>query len=87
MVPITHEAGCEEYGLVETVSEKFVLTVSQAVEHLNRTLTVTNVVDLFDVGDFLHLSDVGSVVVQAHLCPGEVPILAVIFCIQRLVSL
>lgn len=82
------KAGSEKHCLVETVGEKCALKVSQAVEQLDGPLTVADVEDLFDFRDLFDFSYVGSVVVQAHLCPGEVPITAgVILCAQRLVSL
>lgn len=60
------------------VGEKAFLEMSEGIEHLYGALRNANVADLFACALADHL-DVGDIVVEAHLCEAESPILRRIY--------
>ena len=50
-------------------------------------MTVTDIKDLFAVGDLLDLVDIGGIVVETHFGPGEFPVIGVILGAERLMTL
>ena len=72
-----HKARGQLNHFVNVLGVEAGLEVRQSVMHLDRTLRVTYVEDLFDAGCLLDGRDVGCIIVETHLGPGPVPVLGV----------
>jgi len=79
------KAWCQHDSLVEAIGEERALKVRQAVKHLDGSLAEADVEYFVDASLFLDQAHVGCVIVQAHVGPGEFPVIVVVGGVESLV--
>ena len=68
-------AGGHQYDFTEMLSEELFLLMGESVEHLCRSLVITDVGHLRCTSDLFDLSDEGWQIIGAHLSKGPIPLI------------